>query len=92
MKKFIVDLTEVKVNPLPEDMDYKKGDVFTKIIDTPFDDFEVEKIVTKITINEFHRCKFIFVENAKKSFNGVHETFEDMVNEEINRLMENPNA
>jgi hypothetical protein len=94
MNNFLVDLTEVKVNPFIGGDNYKVGDVYNIIIEHPIlGEIEINKKVVKITFNEFNNQRFIFVENFEYgSFNGVHNDYDEMVEQEIARLMDNPNA
>jgi len=88
MKKFLVDLSDIKVNPLSNNLCYKVGDVFIKVENHPFfGEVEIEKKVVKITHNTYHNYEFVFIEN-----NEIQFDYDDMVEQEISRLMDNPNA
>jgi hypothetical protein len=87
MKQFLIDLTDIKANPMSLDLQYEVGDIVPiEMYCEFFGNYIINKKVVKITENKYHKYRFIFVEHLSEN------DYEEMTYDEITRLMENPNA
>jgi hypothetical protein len=65
MKQFLIDLTDIKANPMSVELQYEVGDVIPMEIDCElFGRYTIQKKVVKITENKYHKYRFVFVENT----------------------------
>lgn len=93
MKQFLIDLTDVKANPMSLDLQYEVGDVIPIELDCEvFGKYTEYKKVVKITENKYHKTRFVFIEELQEEDIFFQGSYENMVKDEIARLMENPNA
>jgi hypothetical protein len=87
MKQFLIDLTDIKANPMSYEFQYEVGDVISiEMYCELFGNYIINKKVVKITENKYNKYKFIFVEHLSEN------DYEEMTYDEITRLIENPNA
>jgi uncharacterized protein YabN with tetrapyrrole methylase and pyrophosphatase domain len=93
MKQFLIDLTDIKANPMSLELQYEVGDIISMEVNCDiFGRYIVQKKVVKITENKYHKYRFIFVEQLHEEDVFFEGSFEAMVKTEIDRLMENQNA
>jgi hypothetical protein len=71
MKQFLIDLTDIKANPMSVELQYEVGDIISMEVNCDiFGRYVVYKKVVKITENKYHSYRFIFVEeNKPKKYN-----------------------
>ena len=93
MKQFLIDLTNIKANPMSLNLQYEVGDIIPIEVDCElFGRHTVNRKVVKITENKYHKYRFVFIEELEEEEVFFEGSYEAMAKDEIARLMENPNA
>lgn len=93
MRQFLIDLTDIKANPISIELQYEVGDIIpVEMYCEFFGNYIINKKVVKITENKYHKYRFIFVEYLPENDIFYENSYEGMIDDEIARLMENPNA
>ena len=85
MKQFLIDLTDIKANPMSLDLQYEVGDIIPIVIDCElFGRYTEYKKVVKITENNYHKYRFIFVEEyIKKEINTGYLSIKELMNKNL---------
>ena len=82
MKQFLIDLTDIKANPMSLELQYEVGAVIPIELDCKLfgKHYEYKKVV-KITENKYHNYKFYFVEDYnEKPINNEFLSIKELMN------------
>jgi len=88
MEQYLIDLTEAKANPMSLELDFKVGSIMEQQHDCEFfGSYMVEKKVVKVTYNEYHKKKFVFVKDLLQEKNKTSKGVDkDLLNKQLKNL------